>query len=521
MAATPIASNVNFQPDSKRPGRAMLALFANSAAIFKNVAAAGIGFFVTPLLLRYLGPEQLGALRAAGQWSGYLRYLFFGLDSAVVVIILRAASVHNFRDTAALTKSAIRLLLKQSIIVLPIVFTLAWFVPQLVRVSPGLVSGMRLGMFIGSIAFLLGPMEVFGSVLNCLQLGYLVNIASLAQTITIGALAVALAWMGQGLVGQFVASTCAELVLVLLVSRMAIKRLPGFASIAPSPIDRTELSKLRWPMTFMGVAGQFNVMTDYIVVSLMLRPLAVTTFSITQRFMMTVGMLGTSFGASTWAGLAELRASGERDHFCARLLELVRLSIGLGLIVTVTAAAYNARFVYLWVGSNYYGGNALSLMTGLQQVLFGFVTQFIWLIDMDGAARDRFAVSTFGSVLNLSLSILFARLLGLYGISLATVFAFALTDAWYAPLVFSRRFGVNFAVIMWQSLKCATIIVPWSLAIWIFAHRANAPQGWFRFVAEFTLVMVAAVCYFGFAVLTRSDRAAWQVRVRLFLQPVN
>src|SRR5580698_1694339 len=60
------------------------------AGAFYTAVTLAVGFITTPLLIRYLGSDRLGASRAATEWMGYLALADLGLGSAVGVMLLRA-----------------------------------------------------------------------------------------------------------------------------------------------------------------------------------------------------------------------------------------------------------------------------------------------------------------------------------------------------------------------------------------------------------------------------------------------
>jgi len=312
------------------------------------------GFITTPYLLRFLGAERLGAFRASQQWMSYLAFLYVGLGPTLVVLLLRPASKGDLAGTVGVLKSGMRITMRQMLwVALPAGLVLAWFMPQLVGVSASLRSELRWGTLFGLAALLLDPLDLFRTVLQCRQLGSLVNLGLSLQTVTISAVAVWLAWLGWGLPGQFIANVIGIAACSAVLVTFAVRHLSEYMKSPRVEIDRTELWALRRPMLLTGIGGQMNLLTDYIVVSLVADPVAVVTFSITQRLMTVLGGFVSSFSEVSWAGLAELRATGDSELFERRVLELIRLLLGTGLCLLVTLAAFNQHFVRLWVGQSY------------------------------------------------------------------------------------------------------------------------------------------------------------------------
>jgi O-antigen/teichoic acid export membrane protein len=499
--------------------RVAFAAFSWITLVARSVIMMAAGFVMTPYLLRYLGAERLGAFRTSQQWTSYLPFLYLGLGPSLLVLLVRPASRGDLAGTVGVLKSGMRITTRQTLLViLPAGIVLSWFMPDLVGVSAPLRSELRWGTMIGLASLIFAPFDLFKAALAARQLGSLINIGISVQSLTFTALAVWLAWLGWGLKGQFVANVIAIAAFSALTAYFAISHLSGYMNSRRVEIDRRELHALQWPMFLTGIGGQMNLLTDYIIVSLVADPAAVVTFSITQRLMTVLGGFVSAFSDVSWAGLAELRAAGESELFERRVLELIRALVGTGLCLLATFAAFNGIFVHLWVGSEYYGGSALTILTALQTIVVAYFLFFTATIDMAGDTRHRVAVSVPGAILNVVLSAYFGRRLGLYGVTLATVVAYMLGEAWYSPYLFCRRYGVSVRVVVRETLRAIAVAMPWALAVWFAVRIGGGAERWISLAAEFTAACIVTLVYAWFLVLHRDDRVAWRVRVAAMLR---
>jgi O-antigen/teichoic acid export membrane protein len=498
--------------------RSALAAFSWITLVARSVITMAAGFVTTPYLLRFLGAERLGAFRASQQWTSYLTFLYVGLGPTLVVLMLRPASKGDLAGTVGVLKSGMRITMRQTLwFVLPAGIVITWFMPQLVGVSASLSSELRWGTMLGLAALLLTPFDVFRSVLACRQLGALVNVGLSVQAVTISAIAVWLAWLGWGLPGQFVANVIGIAVFSALSAWFAARHLSGYMRSRPVEVDPNELSALRWPMFLTGIGGQMNLATDYIIVSLIANPAAVVTFSITQRLMTVLGGFVSSFSEVSWAGLAELRAAGQSELFERRVLEVIRIFLGAGLCLLATLAAFNQHFVRLWVGLPYYGGDALTVLTALQTAVVAYFMFFGWTIDMSGDTRLRVVVTLPGAILNVVLSALLGKSLGLYGVTLATVIAYLVGEAWYSPYLFCTRYGVSGRVVVRETVRSIALAAPWGAAVWWTVARSSFIVGWFSFTAAFVVAMIITTAYAWFVALRKEDRESWRIRATAML----
>lgn len=512
LAATPQIHHDDGVSPANRQNRTALAMLSWGAGTFRSVVTMAVGFVATPYLLFYLGAERLGAFRAAQQWTGYLPYLYFGLGPALTVFMLRPASRGDLEQAGAVVKEGLRLEFRQTLLlVAPIAAAMAWWMPTLVPVNPGLRSELRVGALIYLASVLLNPFEMFRLLLECVQWGYVVNIALMVQALVSIGGGIWLAWRGYGIPGQFIALLAGMAVFAVLVAPSAIGRLPGFRKTKPAAIETSSLWSLRWPMTITGIGGQINLLTDYVVVALAIDPLSVTTFSITQRLVTTVGGFVTSLTNATWAGLAEVLASGDRALFEERVLELIRSVLGLGVTILGTLAAYNVHFVRLWVGRDFYGGNVLTLLTAIQMLMLGYFTLFTWTIDLQGDTRYRVPVTSFGAVLNLILSFILGRRYGMYGVTLATLIGYSLTEVWFCPYLFCRHYHVSLRAVTTATVTSLCLGLPWLIFVWLVAHGRTL-SSWPALGTELGVMNLLALVYSWFVILTRSDRARWRGR---------
>jgi O-antigen/teichoic acid export membrane protein len=293
------------------------------------------------------------------------------------------------------------------------------------------------------------------------------------------------------------------------------RELPRFWRVRPAEIRSDRLWRLRWPMTATSISSHLNLMTDYIVVGLAFGPALVTTFSITQRLIDALGGFVTrQVSGVSWAALNEILAHEGTAAFEERVHELLRLIFGFGTIVVGTLAAFNRDFVSLWVGGEFYGGDALTVLTAAQMVVVGGSSLFTQVIDTRGDTRHRVAVSAPGAIFNVAMSFLFASWFGLYGVALATVAAYLGTDFWISPYIFCRRYGMSARQLLATGARSLSLSIAWLTLLWTVLRGFTAPRGWLELGSQFSVAMALGFLFCTYAVMTRSDRDAWRVRIR-------
>ncbi len=481
-----------------------------------------IGLVATPILLRFLGPERFGAHRAATEWLGYLALIDIGFGGAFTVSVMRAMAAGSRQDVVAITRLAFRVLTLVALVTAPVGLALAWFMPNLVKIDPELTTELRVAAAISLGGLFLAPLAVMRSILEADQRGYVVHLALLVQSLFITGASLYLAWAGWGLYGQAGAALAGLAIYTALVSRWATHSLKGrdgdAATAAPSTgVSLRGLWGLSWPLALGNVAYRLNVMTDAIVVGLLLGSTSVAALFLTQRIIVLGGGYVNSLSNATWAPLAELRAAGHADVFESRVVELTRLIVGSGLVLSSTVAAYNVHFVRLWVGADLYGGNALTIITVLVTVTVGFLSLFVWIIDVQGDTRHRLSISMLGAVLNLGFSLVLVKAIGIAGVALGTLLAYCATDGWHCPYLVCRRYGVGAGRLVRAVLRGVAVGLPWGAGVWLLAHSHVPPGGWAGFAAELAVVGSASLGYCWVVLLNRDERTEWRARLARIL----
>ena len=493
-----------------RSGRAVVT-WASGAAY--TAITLLVGLVATPQVVRFIGESRFGAFRTVSDWMGYLLLADLGLGTAFGVALVRASGTGP-EECAAVVRQALRLLGRMTALTFPLALALAWFMPHLIRDGWQSAFALRASAGVIAIGLVLGPLLVFRSYLEATQRGYLVNVALLAQSLIVTACSVLFAWNGFGLVGQSVAGLLGLVMFVGLIAAWSMPLLNAHPSTGRSPMAAREVWSLSWPLAAAAAGNRLNLMTDTIVVGKLLGVGDVAMLFLTQRIILLCAGQVNALASSSWAALAELRHSGQTTAFGLRLGELTRLMVGAGLVLVGSVAAFSRDFVTLWVGPQLYAGDLLCLATLGSVIVFAFMLPYSWAIDVAGDARLRLLPSTIGSVLNLALSVVFVKRWGVAGVALGTLCAYLLTDAWYCPLLVSRRYGVRLEPVVRAASRGLGVGLPWVALVWILPRVRTVPVTWTAFITQAAVVGVAALVYCWFLVMNPKDRIDWSHRLR-------
>jgi O-antigen/teichoic acid export membrane protein len=476
-----------------------------------------VGFIATPWLLRWLGEETYGAFRVGSDWLGYLTLLEFGVSGALPPLLARAFSKNELQKVPELLAVGIRAYLGITGSMLIAGLVLTGFIPHLVKISPEHVRGLRWGCLIGLVNVFWLPLAApFRSVVEARQRGYWITLLLTLQSLVVTGSGLLLAWMKFGITGQFVAfalgCSCFNAVMIWYGTRSY----PGvFSKVLQPSADKStaaELWRLNIPTYILNLCGRISLLTDNVVVAGILGPVMIVPLILTQKLTSAAQVQLQGIGNASWAGLAELYERGERDTFERRLIDLTSLTCILGMASLVPIAAFNERFVSLWVGSNRYGGGLMTLFAALNPFLLSLISLWGWVLTGLGQVKRFVRPLVFQTLINFISSILLIKKVGSVGALIGTFTGFVSVTIWYLPLELRRAFGIKTSGLIKAVFPPLGLAIPYGTGLWFLA-RWHAPRGWLELAGE---MLVSAVIYLGLAwylVLTLADRGAWKGRI--------
>jgi len=491
--------------------------FALSLAATASGVVAGL--ITTPLLLRYLGDERVGAYRVAAEWAGYLALLDFGITGALQVALARALGTGDRAGVAAAVRAGARAGLVLAGLSAVCGLGLALAAPYMLRgMSPEVAGELRVGLLVALVAVLWAPLIAFRPLAEAGQRGYVVQVALIAQCWLTAGLAVGLAAAGAGLPGQFLAVALGNGASMLILVRDALRRYPEvLARAAPA---------VALPVAFSGSMFAFNLLSriglhsDAIIVGLALGPTAVVAFTVTQRLLLLADAQVLALGTAAWAALAELHHRGDAERFNRRLTQLTRWTGVLGFAMIVPLAAATRPFVGLWVGSGRYGGDLLVVATAAYAWAHTVAALWGWPLITTGRVRSVLPIYFVGIPLNVAVSVGGSLWVGVAGPALGSAVSVATVWLWWLPQLLRREFGTPLRPLAGAVAGPALLGVPLAAGVYLlsagFPVDELAVPVWGRWLVLAAGAGAASAAYLllaWFLVLPRGDRSDLRAQV--------
>jgi O-antigen/teichoic acid export membrane protein len=426
-------------PDAARNGdRERRLLLGSATGIASRGIALGASLVTVPLLLRHLGPVDYGVWAAIMAGAAWLTLTQFGIAPSLLNRLSgrRGAASARIGATAwwlgwALAAASITALV-------PLYVLIPWGAafnlssPETASQARDAVAAVWVGIALGI------PASVPIAILRSRQQVYLANLieigTSMARLIALILLVAAGASMALLALGVTAAGILATILGVLGLGGRTIEaaRLRAF--------DMSEARAfLRAGMGFTGIslAALLIMYTDVIVITQALGPAAVTRYAVSFSLLSLFLGLELAVLDASWPAFTEAASNGDflwlRSTFRRLLWGLTAAAAGFAIVIIATGA----ELIDLWAGPAAAPPGGLLGVLALIAIVQAYELPHGRLMVAVGRIRLYTAIGLVNAGVNLVLSIVFVRSLGVTGVAIATLIGYLLT----APVLvfFARR----------------------------------------------------------------------------------
>ncbi len=413
-----------------------------------TIVLAVVGLVMTPLLARELGREGYGIWVLVASFALYLELLEFGFGKATPKFVAEYEARHDERGLRATIATAFWILACFGAVAAVLGAVVAAVFPSLFGVSAEFATAAQILIVLILVDLSISiPADTFGGVLAGLQRFYLIN-----TTLIVVAVAQAIGWTivlltGGGLVELGIVtvalSLCGQFARYLLARRYVPR-----ASISPRLIDR------RLARRFTGVSGWFFVLDiskvalvrlDTVVVGLAVGVGAAGVYAVGQRLTLALEQLVEPLTKAFFPHSSALTVDEDHEGLRRSLVVGTRLSLAIAAPIALTLAFLAGPLLDLWLGAGSgFGGAAIVVVLLAAAVSIAALTRTGMLM-LQGAGHVRVpALITAGeALLNLVLSVILAREMGLAGVALGTLIAVVVANLGGFYPYMCRQFGVR------------------------------------------------------------------------------
>lgn len=283
-----------------------------------------------------------------------------------------------------------------------------------------------------------------------------------------------------------------------------LKLVRGMASI---DIAR-QLARPSLQWAAMSVGAMLILQTDNVIIAELIGPAVLPSYEAVAKIISSLMTLSLLIVTSSTPFLSRLYAEGDLTSVNSIIIRNVRYSVALMLILGSFIAVNGKEVINVWIGPGNFVGYAV-LWTML--IMLTLETHHVTLATatMSTGYLPFVKPALIAGVLNIAISVVLGRLLGLWGVALGTLIAQLATNNWYAPYValtklrISIRLYVRNVVLPLLALALTALMVNL-----IIARLFNGKSDLLKVGIAFPASMVLSVTAFVLLVLGKDERVS-------------
>ena len=457
------------------PDRPLELVARNVSTRYLAIFVDGVlGLMLLPYNVSHLGPSAYGlwALTASITW--FFGVLDLGYGGALVKFI---AQYRAWRDRNALNEilSTIGVVFTAiGALCLIVTAVLAWRVDHLFNIDPEQTETARNVLLItGSYLSVRFAFAIFGSVVYGFQRYYLNNAVSIGISLAVAAVNVGVLGAGHGLVTLVASTTAVRLLSLGLFTWNAYRVYPGL-SVRPSLFRRSRLQEVTGFSVYMLVldwSAKLNYSSDAMVIGAMLDTTAVAMWTIGQRLAQFTQHLTNQLNDALFPSVVDSDAAQRQDRLQAILVQGTKLSLALAAPLCLGLIYLADPLIASWVGPQF-SASVLPAQILLTVVLVRVSTASANLI-LRGAGQHKLLAVTnaTAAMVNIGLSIVLVRPLGLPGVALGTIIPITISTAFVLFPAACRRVNLPISRPLMRAIWPAL----WPAIVMIVLLRLAAP----------------------------------------------
>jgi O-antigen/teichoic acid export membrane protein len=477
------------------------------------VCSAIISFFLSPFVVHHLGNSAYGIWILVSSLTGYLGLLNLGVRAAVTRYVAQYYAESKDQEASAVTSSALAIFLIAGIIAVLTSGIIALLIVPLFHVPVGFQFAARIVLILAGLnvgtALVSG---VFGGVLAALHRFDLLNFVDVGNAVLSALTIVLVLSAGKGLIALALVNLLYAIA-VGVANALAVKRIYPGLSIRFSKCDIDHL-KLIFSFSIysflLQLSFNFIFYSDSIVIGAVLSVSMITFFAIAGNLINYSRMLISGISTTMTPRAGALEATGRTHEVQQLLLKATRLATLVILPIALTFLLRGTSFIRLWMGPEYaqQSGHVLWI---LSLYLIFYAGDQVSTSIMLGISKHRGVVLMvcIVGILNLGLSILLARRMGIAGVAWGTTLPSLAASLFFWPWYLRRYLNLrilDFVVSAW--VRPFSAVIPFGLlTYWI--ERTHPAGNLFTFFLQVGLILPTVLLTAWYSCLKSGDRRAY------------
>lgn len=414
---------MNSEEKSKTVGRTASIFRAGRSLLIARLVSILVQFAIVPLTLGYIGSNRFGLWMSLNAFVVFLQIADFGLGNSLISQVSRINAEKRWVEMARLLRDAYLILISLAILfaLLVSIFIFTTDLRPLLGVGADISSDEfnNALAILSAITILLIPLNASQPVWLGLQKGGHNGVA-LAIGALINLVAVALVVYGDYgflwlLVASLTGTVVAQSVSCTLLLRKISRELVGVRLEAPTLMNLKNIAHSGSSFFIIQLCGLMAYNSDVIIISYFLSANAVAEYSVTMRLFAIPSLLLGLMLTGMWPAFSDALALKDYTWIRRIFWKSLKLSLLLALIVSGILAALAEWIVSIWTKGVIVPGVELIIAMALWAVLTAFGGNISTLLNGVGRMRYQVWMTLLFSLVNVVLSIVLVRLVGISG----------------------------------------------------------------------------------------------------------
>lgn len=414
-------------------------LFAFSLVNFVSI------LILVPLTLKYLGPVEYGVWLTISSVLTWFSFLDFGIGNGLRNKLSEAFAANSLEKAKTFISTAY-VIFGGGIVVVWIIFFAIYKLINWSKIfnSPAYLTS-ELNLLIAIVFFLF-------SLQLLLKLIYSVNqadqrpalngfISASSNIFSVLFLLILYKTSERNLVVLGTGLSVVPVVILILATIVLFVKV--YSKVSPAikyvRMDHSkDLVKLGTQFFVIQIAGLIVFATDNLIITQLFGPSDVTVYNIAYKLFYFVPLFFNIILTPFWSAYTEAYIKEDFQWIRNSVTKILKiwllLSLGVVLMVIFSGTIYE-----IWVGDQIYIPFRLSLVMGVFVIFSNWNNIFAYFINGTGKIRLQLYNSIFVAVINIPLSVYFAKNLGfgITGVMIATCLCVAVGSIW-APIQYSK-----------------------------------------------------------------------------------
>ncbi len=466
---------------------------ANYISYFIRIA---VSFFLFPFVVHRLGATQAGIWFLLSSITGYLGILDLGVKPALVKHIAQYNARGDKKAINEVVSTGFFIFLIIGIIAALAMVVIGIFFPQLFKISADVVPQAQISAYIVAAALLLSfPLSaVGGGVLNGLQRYDKSRTAGIFSALTGSAAIVFLLWKGYGLVAVVIADQVTNFLSWVLSFILAKKIAPYLAVRIKSITKKTlkEIFKFSWFVFLMELASQIIYHVDKIVIGVVLNVKFIVLYEAAYKIQKTITKIPMLIVSAIMPASSELNAQNNPLALKKLYLYSTKYMTAFFLFLVIPVLIFTKQILNIWVGAEYESAAIYAQLLLLTAFFVLNHTASAQILTGIGKIKKITRYQIIVAIMNLVLSVILAKLIGLIGVILGTVIPFVLMEWFYIKISF-QTLGVGVKEYFSQVLLKAYLPALVSAGFLLVLSHYFSPQR----ILDIMLIMLSNFIIYG------------------------